>query len=245
MRHSDYQATNNEYLNHDMNPFSDLEIISSWLKNANQWVTAVRNGEIESRLLVTNAAIIKTVLDKSPKNVLDIGCGEGWLTRKLVHSGINCLGVDVVPELIDAAQKAGHGRFRLLTYEDVSLTTLIEKFDVIVCNFSLLGNESVLHLFQQIPSILNNDGCLIVQTLHPVVSCGDTHYEDGWREGSWDGFNEEFSDPAPWYFRTMASWQTLFTDNNFHLSNIQEPQNPKTGQPASVIFTGEILAQVD
>ena len=67
------------------------------------------------------------------------------------------------PKLIEYAQKEGGGRFKTITYEDLSRDEIEEKFDVIVCNFSLLGNESVNHLFQQAPSLLNVGGFLIVQ----------------------------------------------------------------------------------
>lgn len=221
-----------------MKPLSDQQIIDSWKKNVQPWVAAVREGKIESRLLVTNQAIIDAVLAASPGSVLDVGCGEGWLVRELEGAGINALGVDVVPELIEYARKQGGGRFRSLAFEALSGDVLQERFDVIVCNFSLLGNESVTRFFQQAPSLLNEGGSLIVQTIHPVAGCGDGEYEDGWREGSWAGFSDKFRDPAPWYFRTMHTWETLFLNHGFSLSEILEPLHPITETPASVIFTG-------
>ena len=142
-----------------------------------------------------------------------------------------------MPKLIEYAQKEGGGRFKTITYEDLSRDEIEEKFDVIVCNFSLLGNESVNHLFQQAPSLLNDGGFLIVQTIHPVTDSREK-YKDGWREGSWAGFNNKFRDPAPWYFRTLETWEALFLNNGFKLSKILEPLNKKAKTPASVIFIG-------
>ncbi|MCK4704489.1 MAG: class I SAM-dependent methyltransferase, partial [Gammaproteobacteria bacterium] len=119
-----------------MKNLSDQQIIDSWKKNVKPWVAAVREGEIESRLLVTNQAIIDAVLERKPATVLDVGCGEGWLVRELSKAGINALGVDVVPELIEVAEKEDGGRFRVLSFEALSVDNLKEKFDVIVCNFS-------------------------------------------------------------------------------------------------------------
>jgi hypothetical protein len=45
----------------------------------------------------------------------------------------------------------------------------------------------------------------IIQTLHPLIACGDFSYQDAWREGSWAGFSDDFTDLAPWYFRTLES----------------------------------------
>lgn len=220
-----------------MEKFSDQKIIDSWMHNVHYWVTAVRADEIESRLLLTNKAIIDAVLAQTPKTVLDIGCGEGWLVRELNKVGIESLGIDAVPKLIEYAQNEGGGRFKTITYEGLSSDEIEEKFDVIVCNFSLLGNESVNHLFQQAPSLLNDGGSLIVQTIHPKTESREP-YKDGWREGSWVGFDHKFRDPAPWYFRTLETWETLFLDSGFRLSKVLEPFSLKTKTPASIIFIG-------
>ncbi|MBI3112566.1 MAG: class I SAM-dependent methyltransferase [Ignavibacteriales bacterium] len=221
-----------------MRELSDQQIIKSWGKNARPWVTAIREGEIESRVLVTNKAIIEAVVGRAPHSVLDVGCGEGWLVRELAKAGIDSLGIDVVPGLIESAQQAGGGRFRVLSYEELSPEALKEKFELLVCNFSLRGNESVSRLFRLAPSFLHEGGSLIVQTIHPVAGCGDAQYADGWREGSWAGFSNSFCNPPPWYFRTMETWKTLFTENGFSLNEIREPVHPRTQKPASVIFIG-------
>lgn len=222
-----------------MTSYSDKNIIDSWTQNAKPWVGAVRNHEIESRSLITNEAIVDTILGKKPQKVLDIGCGEGWLARELSNSGIETYGIDVVPELVEEANKRGGGTFRVLSYEDVSKDTIKEKFDVVVCNFSLLGNESVTKIFKCVPDLLKEDGYFIVQTIHPISGCGDAEYKDGWRKGSWTGFSDNFTNPPPWYFRTLETWKELFQMNGFSLGEILEPLNPKTKTFASIIFIGK------
>jgi SAM-dependent methyltransferase len=218
----------------------DEKIIDSWNKNTAPWVAAVRKGEIESRLLVTNQAIVDAVRSLAPATGLDIGCGEGWLVRAL--AGVAMVGVDVVPGLVEAARRAGGGDFRVMSYEDIAGGRLDLQADVAICNFSLLGEESVAGLFRAAPSYLRPGGTLIVQTMHPVVACGDAPYLDGWREGSWAGFNDGFTDPPPWYFRTLASWVQLFNNNGLQLRELREPLHPKTGKPASLILMGTLAA---
>ena len=101
----------------------------------------------------------------------------------------------------------------------------------------MLGHESVNNVFQTAPALLNEGGSLIVQTVNPVTE-GRDKYKDGWREGSWAGFSNEFSDPAPWYFRCLVTWKTLFSKNGFVLNNILEPSSSKIETPASIIFVG-------
>lgn len=216
--------------------FSDEKIVESWGRNARPWTTAVRKKQIESRQQVTDRAVIDAILSCSPGSVLDIGCGEGWLVREMSARNINAVGVDVVPALIEEAQRAGGGDFITLSYEDIAAGRLSVSVDVMVCNFSLIGKESVEGLLSVAPSLLNEGGYLVVQTLHPVTACGDAPYREGWREGSWDGFNSDFSDPPPWYFRTLGNWTEMFVESGFNLHEVCEPLHPETRKPASIVF---------
>jgi len=225
-----------------MTSYSDKNILDSWVQNAKPWIDAVCKNEIESRILITNKAIIGAILGRAPQKVLDIGCGEGWLARELNKSGIDTLGIDAVPELVEEANKQGGGVFRVLAYEDLSSDVIEAKFDVVVCNFSLLGNESVTKVFEWVSHVLNDDSFFIVQTIHPISGCGDAEYKDGWRNGSWSGFNNNFRNPPPWYFRALDTWKELFQNNGFGISEILEPINPKTKEFASIIFIGVMKA---
>src|SRR5690606_10246946 len=97
-------------------PCNDKKIVESWHKNAPSWTAVVRGGQIESRRLVTDRAIVEAVLDYSPQSVVDIGCGEGWLIRELVPQVAHLVGVDVVPDLIAQAKTVGGGDFFVASY---------------------------------------------------------------------------------------------------------------------------------
>jgi 2-polyprenyl-3-methyl-5-hydroxy-6-metoxy-1,4-benzoquinol methylase len=226
-----------------VNEFGDAQILASWHKNAAPWTTAVRSGQIESRKLVTDRAIVDAVVGRSPQSVLDVGCGEGWLCRELSQRGIRATGIDVVPALIETARSAGGGTFDVASYEDIVAGRFRISVDAIVCNFALLGEHSVEGLLAAVPRMLNVSGALIVQTLHPVVACGDLPYRDGWRRGSWLGFSADFTDAPPWYFRTLESWIRLLLGSGLKLREMCEPLHPVTGKPASVLFVAEADVQ--
>lgn len=214
------------------------EIIHSWRKNAPAWADAVQSGEIESRRLVTDAAVIEAVLSRSPRSVLDVGCGEGWLTRELAARNIHVTGIDVVPELVDDARRRGGGEFQVCSYQELAAGKLNVGVDVMVCNFSLLGKASTEAVLAAATRLLNRAGAVIVQTLHPRAACGGLPYRDGWREGSWTGFNCRFTDPAPWYFRTLESWASLFVEHGLRVLEVREPVHPDLQTPVSAIFIG-------
>jgi 2-polyprenyl-3-methyl-5-hydroxy-6-metoxy-1,4-benzoquinol methylase len=223
----------------------EQEIIRSWHSNAAPWSEAIRTASIASRKLVTNQAIIDAVASVAPSRVLDIGCGEGWLARALSARGMNVTGVDVVPELIAqaaAARGTPPGSTAFLVQDYASIASRRWRggpFDAAVCNFSLLGLESVDSLIAAVPYYLEQSGYLLIQTLHPVAACGAQAYQDGWREGSWQGFSGKFRDPGPWYFRTLESWRALLERCGFDVLECREPKAVGAVTPASVIWIGK------
>ena len=221
-----------------MTSHTDASIIDSWSRNTDPWTPAVRRGEIASRVLATNAAIVDTVRARAPRTGVDLGCGEGWLVRALPE--VAMLGVDASAGLVARAREAGGGEFRQLSYEDIAAGALQLAVDVAVCNFSLIGDEAVRGLFRAAPTYLRPGGELIVQTVHPLLACGDVPYADGWRDGSWAGFSAGFADPAPWYFRTLSSWLALFNDHGLRVVEVREPLDPRSGKPASLIVAGRL-----
>jgi 2-polyprenyl-3-methyl-5-hydroxy-6-metoxy-1,4-benzoquinol methylase len=224
----------------------EQEIIRSWHSNAAPWARAIRAASIASRKLVTDQAIIDAVSSIPSRRILDVGCGEGWLARALSDRGMNVTGIDVVPELIaqagapTCATASGTVAFQVQGYASIANREWrAGPFDAAVCNFSLLGRESVDSLIAALPWYLNDPGYLIIQTLHPGTACGAQPYQDGWREGSWLGFSSDFNNPAPWYFRTVETWAALLQRCGFDILEYREPKAAGAVTPASAIWIGK------
>lgn len=219
-----------------MSQLTDQQILESWHDNAQPWTRAVRAQQIASRVEVTDQAIVDVVLNLQPSTVLDVGCGEGWLARRLTAAKIDVLGIDAVSALIEQANVSGGARFKQLAYERLGYDALQQTYDLMVCNFSLLGEDSVNAVFEASKTLLKPHGALVIQTLHPIVSCGELPYQEGWREGSWQGFSDEFTNPAPWYFRTFDAWLRLCVEHRLSVSRLIEPVSATTSQPVSLII---------
>lgn len=216
----------------------EAHILETWHQNAGEWIKVIAEEGIESRKMVTNAAVLNVIKSLRPRKVWDIGCGEGWLCHRLEGMGIACMGTDAIPALIEAAGKNGNSYFEVLPYGAIT-EEKVKEFDVdnFIFNFSLFENETVAQLLKILATSSNPDANLVVQTLHPFAACGDGVYQSGWREGSWTGIGAGFVNPAPWYFRTMGDWITLFQEAGFPFIQITEPLHPDTGKPLSAIFT--------
>jgi 2-polyprenyl-3-methyl-5-hydroxy-6-metoxy-1,4-benzoquinol methylase len=209
------------------------QMMQSWRTNAVAWTNAVRDRQIESRQLVTDAAILAAILRFQPKSLLDVGCGEGWLCQAVTAQEVVAVGIDASPELIDRAQALG-GEFYVSSYE--AMPDLGRQFDAIACNFSLLEEDLDIVMWQ-LGIWLTPQGSLLIQTVHPDTILDND--ADGWRIENFAGFSPDFTAPMPWYFRRQESWIDLLTHNGFVVEAIAEPAHPVTNKPLSLLLTGK------
>ena len=92
--------------------------------------------------------------------ILEVGCGLGYFTYALRHSGYNATGIDVSPEAVAKAKRA-FGDFYLAESIESYAARGGEKFDVIIMV------EVIEHLEQPIPvleaalRLLNPAGCVL------------------------------------------------------------------------------------
>lgn len=208
----------------------------SWRANANAWTRAVREQSIESRRLTTDAAIVRAVLDRHPRRVLDVGCGEGWLCRALAEHGIDVVGVDASAPLIEAAREGGGATYHVLSYAELtSAAERLGRFDAAVCNFALL-DEDLGPVLASIRSLVRPGGALLIQTVHPWTARGDGPYRDGWRTETFAGFGGEFAEAMPWFYRTLEAWTASLRAAEWRVEELREPAHPHTGDPASLLI---------
>lgn len=213
------------------------EIKKSWEKNALEWIKVIEGGTIESRKF-TNPAIVNCILADRPKNVLDLGCGEGWLIRELTRSGISCTGIDASAPLIENAKKKGSQSFLNISYEEIIADKMIpgNPFDAIIFNFSLFLKDETEILLKTLKKNLSPKGSLFIQTLHPAFLIRNSlPHKSQWIDDSWAGLEGNFKEPHHWYIRTFSDWSKVFNSCKFILEYIREPGNSEM-QPASVIF---------
>lgn len=149
-------------------PAPESTLLQSWNHNAQAWIEAIRTGAIESRLNVTNQAIVLAVLGRQPERVLDLGCGEGWLLRELEKRGIDAVGVDGDATLVEAARAAGTSQVHRATYEELvqARVDIGRDYDLICANFALL-HQDIIPLLSAMNALLAPGGALVIQTLHP------------------------------------------------------------------------------
>ncbi|HML05533.1 MAG TPA: class I SAM-dependent methyltransferase [Methanobacterium sp.] len=117
-----------------------------------------------------NELINKYLIKKNGRNALDIGCGDGFFTSKLLELGYMVDAIDISPEAIKSTRK----RVETLGMENsVNLfNTEIEefhptqKYDVILCFEVLEHIKDDLNTLKKINEWIKNDGILIISVPH-------------------------------------------------------------------------------
>lgn len=219
-----------------MNTSSET-LLTLWHDNAAPWAQAVRDKTIESRRLATDQAVIDAVLATGARRVLDVGCGEGWLTRALTQQGLEVLGLDAVPPLIEQARQAGGGQFAVAAFDALMDSALAVGFDTWVCNFSLFHPDDGPTLVAAAARRLPPQGALVIQTLHGNATTQGPHSGDAWQPGGWGACGSSFGEAIPWYFRCQQSWNALLADQGLSTISWREPQHPDSGQALSMLLT--------
>lgn len=218
---------------------AEAQSVRGWDANAGRWSDAVRQGRIASRAAGTDRAIVEAVLAQAPRRIADIGCGEGWLVRRLRTEGnIEIAGFDGSSRLIGLARAADpEGDYRVCSYRQIveRPACLGGRYDVVICNFSLFERDLAPLLRGLAAALTPATGRLLIQTLHPVT-VQDENDREGWREERFGGLGDQPWVPMRWYFRTIASWIDLIHASGLSISACREPLSTADGRPLSLIW---------
>jgi ubiquinone/menaquinone biosynthesis C-methylase UbiE len=221
---------------------------SSYTENAEFWVKIMRDGLDPYRTQLTNDAVIGAVEPRPGLDILDIGCGEGYLSRLIARHGAHVTGIDACDELIEAARHAADNEgldIELLTAPADLLPLPDESVDVVVCNHLLndLGDlEGPMHEFAR---VLRTNGRLVVLMLHP---CFYQPRRDRTTNNTPITVTEYFTErtveqnfnvaglisPAPVtvHIRSLETVATALTNARFAITSLAEP-HPSPEQTAS------------
>ncbi len=124
-------------------------------------------------------AIFNFLGDVRGKRILDLACGQGYLSQRLAESGAEVIGIDLSAELLKIAKKYEEEKKNGVIYLHRNAADLhgISKnsFDLIVCNMALHDIEDLSSTVKECSRVLKTDGLLVFSILHPLA--------DGLRSG--------------------------------------------------------------
>ena len=143
---------------------------SRWDANASFWVQIIRERRDKYRNELTDPAMLQAIGDPEGLDVLDAGCGEGYLSRILARQGATVTGIDFSANLIEAARAESLNDILSVSFDVGTVDDLPyedEAFDLVVCNHLMNDLRDPGKAIAQFSHVLRSGGRLIVLMLHP------------------------------------------------------------------------------
>ncbi len=145
--------------------------------------------------------VVDWLAPKPGERILDVGCGDGVLTRKLVDLGVDVVGVDSSPDFVKAAQGLGLDA-RLM---DGEALTFDGEFDAVLSNAALHWMRNAGAVADGVSRALKPGGRFVAEFGgHTNVAAIVTALR---AVGRARGGDPELSDP--WYFPTPAEYSAV------------------------------------
>ena len=202
-------------------------------------------GDLWHRTLI-DPALLQEVGSVAGLKVLDLGCGNGYLARKLAKQGANVTGVDSSARLIERA-RARESQSRLgITYHttDAAHLGMLEddSFDIVVSNMALMDIARADLAIGESSRVLRPQGRFVASLSHP---CFDTGLSSAWLiERVWSTstvwrkvgrYREPREEWVPWtiapgqvvetinYHRPLSWYFRILRDAGFAVTAFEEP----------------------
>jgi len=180
------------------------------------------------------APVVELLAPQPGQRILDIGCGDGALTRKLVELGCTVVGVDASPELIAAARALGLDA-RVMDAQALGFNA---EFDAVFSNAALhwmiQADAVIAGVFRALVprgrfvAELGGLGC--VQTIRAaLVHALQTRGVDGEAR-------------VPWYFPSVGDYATRLERAGFRVDSIALIPRP-TPLPGDIVGWLETFAE--
>lgn len=127
-------------------------------------------GTDPSKQFVQYFFILTEIGKVSQKRVLDVGCGDGILSKKIAEAGAEVIGYDTSEVLIDTAQRTNFNkRIKYMVATPQTFQSNVQ-FDVAISNLVLpcaIDYEDLKAFFTSTFKYLKSDCCFISTTLNP------------------------------------------------------------------------------
>ena len=123
--------------------------------------------QLPFRGFIEEHAMFGLLPDLAGRSVVDLACGEGIYSRKLIKVGAGrVVGVDISPEMIALAERAETAEPLGVRYvvADVATVELDEQFDVALCSFLFnyaRSRDELRTLVESVHRLLKPDGLVV------------------------------------------------------------------------------------
>ena len=150
---------------------SAADLAAAWERNAETWISWAR-AEGHDSYWRFNRDLFLEVVPAPGRRTLDLGCGEGRLSRDLKALGHHVVGVDLSETLLASAAEAD-AAIETHRADAASLPFADASFDCVVAFMSLQDVERLDESVAEASRVLEPGGVLSVAIVHPLSSAGE------------------------------------------------------------------------
>jgi len=191
-------------MNYSLTPITDdNEYIEQnrkdWDTNASFWSYYIDRDE-EHKAVLNDFADFVLEDDGPIQSILDIGCGEGYLLRKLAEDlkDAKLLGVDYSKRLLEFAKEKAAQMPNIEWMEvDITRQNIEQKFDVVTSTFCVDEIPDLYSFFEKVHGMLQKNGRFYLLWLEPANQ--NARYKIG------HGIMNDMDLAKPIYFKSEES----------------------------------------
>lgn len=152
------------------------DLSAAWDEHAAAFIAWARKPGHDSYWLFHRDLFLELVPPPG-RRTLDLGCGEGRLSRDLKRLGYAIVGVDVSPTMLAAAREAD-SEIETHLADAASLPFAEGTFDCVVAFMSLQDVDDFEGAIREAARVLEPGGRFCVAIVHPLNSAGKFEGED-------------------------------------------------------------------
>lgn len=225
-----------------------------WDKNAEFWDDYMGDESNQFHRELIRPYTEKLLEIKEGQNILDIACGNGNFSRRLVELGANVTAFDYSSKMIERAKLRTKDYLKQIDYyvkDATNFESLIElgnqKFDSAVANMALMDIADIKPLVKALYELIKLNGIIVFSITHPCFQTPSMRkvQETEDLNGKIVTRNSiqtfEYLTPKPYeaigikgqpvshfmFHRPMSYYLKLFFDTGFVLDGIEEPSFEK------------------
>lgn len=141
----------------------------SWEEQARNWIAWARKPGFDSYWRYRDGFF--ELVPAAGRATLDLGCGEGRVSRDLTGRGHRVTGIDASATLLEAARQAHpDGRYLLADASDLPFPD--QSFDLVVAYNVLMDVDDLPGTIAEIGRVLEPGGRLCLAITHPITNTG-------------------------------------------------------------------------
>jgi SAM-dependent methyltransferase len=150
-----------------------MNLADGWEAQSQQWIRWARHPGHDSYWRYHRDQFLE-LLPSPGRQTVDIGCGEGRLTRHLKELGHRIVGVDASPSMVAAAREADPS-MDIRVADAAALPFADNRADLAAAFMSLHNVDALAAAVREIARVLTPGGKLCFAIVHPINSAG--HFE--------------------------------------------------------------------